>query len=122
GLIERKKLETFNWPFYTPTVEEVVELIEGEGSFSLHKLKTFTVGWDAGCDSSNPKVRAKYIADSIRAIAEPLLAKDFGAAIMDDLFLRFQEFLVKLVATSKREYLNIVVSLIRKASNFNVSH
>ncbi|GMH17954.1 hypothetical protein Nepgr_019795 [Nepenthes gracilis] len=121
GLIKRPKLDMFNLPFYNSTVEEVRKLIEEEGSYTLHKLETFTLEWHIGCNSSNPNVCAKFLANSIKVVTEPMLAKEFGGAIMNELFLKFQELLVRIFAAGKTEFLNIVVSLIRKASNFNAN-
>ncbi|GAB4853542.1 hypothetical protein Ancab_017733 [Ancistrocladus abbreviatus] len=117
GLIDNRKLDMFNLPYYTPTAEEVRMLIDEEGLFSVNKLETFTVDWDAGCPGgSGMKLdsRAKFVADTMRAVAEPILASEFGEAIMDELFLRFKDLVMGLSATKKMKHFNIVVSMTRK--------
>ncbi|GAB4853546.1 hypothetical protein Ancab_017737 [Ancistrocladus abbreviatus] len=82
GLIDKRKLDMFNLPYYTPTAEEVRMLIDEEGLFSVNKLETFTVDWDAGCPGgSGMKLdsRAKFVADTMRAMAEPILANEMEA-------------------------------------------
>lgn len=39
-------MDTFNLPYYAATEEEVQELIEEEGSFTLRKLESFKSDWD----------------------------------------------------------------------------
>ncbi|GAB4853544.1 hypothetical protein Ancab_017735 [Ancistrocladus abbreviatus] len=75
GLIEERKLDMFNLPYYAPTAEEVRMLIDEAGLFSINKLETFTVDWDVGCHGGNGmklESRAKFVADTMRAVAEPL--------------------------------------------------
>jgi len=43
GVIDEEKLDMFNMPCYFPTVEEVKQLVEAEGSFTVDKLETFTL-------------------------------------------------------------------------------
>ncbi|XP_074314755.1 putative methyltransferase TCM_000336 [Silene latifolia] len=45
GVIEQEKLDKFDMPFYSPTVDEIRELVEEEGSFALNKLESFTIDW-----------------------------------------------------------------------------
>ncbi|GMH03155.1 hypothetical protein Nepgr_004994 [Nepenthes gracilis] len=114
GLIEEVKLDKFNLPFYAPTAEEVIGLIKAEGSFILNKLEKFTIDWDAGCNSSDLHERGKFIADTMRAVAEPMLASEFGEDTMDELFIRFKELVMGLIANKKKEYFNLVISLTSK--------
>ncbi|KAL9258378.1 putative jasmonic acid carboxyl methyltransferase 1, partial [Drosera capensis] len=46
GLISGEKFREFYLPQHAPTAEDVRKLIEAGGSFTLHKLETFTVNWD----------------------------------------------------------------------------
>ncbi|KAH9610126.1 hypothetical protein KSS87_003314 [Heliosperma pusillum] len=66
GVIEPEKLDKFNMPLYSPTVEEVRKLVEAEGSVALNKLETFTIDWSVDT-SQNLETRAKFVAKSIRA-------------------------------------------------------
>ncbi|XP_074313371.1 S-adenosyl-L-methionine:benzoic acid/salicylic acid carboxyl methyltransferase 3-like [Silene latifolia] len=113
GLIEEEKLDNFNLPLYSPTVDEVRKLVEAEGSFALNKLETITVDW--GVDTSQSlDTQTEFVAKTVRAVIEPLLTIAFGHAVMDDLFLLF-ETRVKARMTEKRsELVTIVVSLTKK--------
>ncbi|XP_021731558.1 salicylate carboxymethyltransferase-like isoform X2 [Chenopodium quinoa] len=113
GLIEQEKLDRFNMPFYAPTVEEIKNLVEAEGSFSVNKLEAFTV--DSSVDTNqNLENRAKFIAMTIRAVTESLLTTAFKEAAMDDLFLRFKIMVKERMARERSEYLNIVVSVTKR--------
>ncbi|KAL2337250.1 hypothetical protein Fmac_011696 [Flemingia macrophylla] len=71
GLVEEAKLDSFNLPIYGPTIEEVRQVIETEGSFILETLKTFKIGWDANIEEEvgdyvlNNKMRGEFKAKSI---------------------------------------------------------
>ncbi|XP_074313361.1 putative jasmonic acid carboxyl methyltransferase 2 [Silene latifolia] len=113
GLIEEEKLDNFNLPLYSPTVDEVRKLVEVEGSFALNKLETITVDW--GVDTSqNLDTQAEFVAKTLRAVIEPLLTIAFGHAVMDDLFLLFETRVKARMAEKRSEYVNIVVSLTKK--------
>lgn len=74
-------------PFYAPTVEEVRQLVETEGSFSLDIIKTCTVDWSGDTSHQTINNRANLAAKTIRAATESLLANafGFGEEAMDDL-------------------------------------
>ncbi|GAB4838444.1 hypothetical protein Ancab_039851 [Ancistrocladus abbreviatus] len=105
GLIEEEKLDAFNLPLYRASAGEVKELVEREGSLTLHHLHTWTSKWD------NPKL----LANTIRAIVEPMLASEFGEAIIDDLFCRFQEMIRNFIAMDNLESRTLIISLSKKA-------
>ncbi|KAL9238222.1 hypothetical protein vseg_012677 [Gypsophila vaccaria] len=113
GLVEQEKLDGFNMPFYSPTVEEVRKLVQAEGSFVLNKLETFTVDWSVDT-SPNLETRAKFVAKTVRVVAESLLASAFSHAAMDDLFLWFETRVKERMARNRGEYLNIVLSITNK--------
>nr|XP_027115638.1 probable caffeine synthase 4 isoform X1 [Coffea arabica] len=110
GRLEEEKLDSFNVPIYTPSVEEVRHIIEEEGSFEIVCLETFKLRHDAGfsiddnqlgshsqvhfCDEH---VRAAHVASMVRAVSEPILASHFGEAIIPDLFHRFAKNAAKLL-------------------------
>lgn len=118
GLIEKGKLDSFNLPYYAATAEEIKKVIEAEGSFSLQRLEAFKMDWDTYIKKANPsldkKARAAIIATDIRAVGDPILSSHFGSAIMDDLFLRFEQGVLHHMAINKCEYINLVISLTRK--------
>ncbi|KAK9691057.1 hypothetical protein RND81_09G173100 [Saponaria officinalis] len=113
GVIEQEKLDWFNMPFYSPTVDEVRKLVQAEGSFVLNKLETFTVDWSVDT-SQNLETRAKFVAKTIRVVTESLLATAFSHTAVDDLFLQFETRVKERMAGKSSEYLNIVLSITNK--------
>ncbi|XP_054786838.1 probable methyltransferase TCM_000168 [Prosopis cineraria] len=127
GKVEEAKLDNFDIPYYGPTEKEVREIIEDEGSFSVERVEFSKLGWDADMNESNEgsnniedgvAMKAKFVAQYIRAVTEPLLKTQFGEAItMDDLFLRFTNKLVHLMQLNDLVYNNLVVSLTKRQTN-----
>ncbi|MED6131546.1 hypothetical protein PIB30_010592 [Stylosanthes scabra] len=124
NLIEKATLECFTMPNYDPSMEEVKQVIEEEGSFILHKLETIYQDWDANMNGStndnNNKVdenmRGKIVAKYLRAVTEPLLKAHFGEFIMDELFLRLENKVVQLVKEIKVfKFPTLAISLIKNA-------
>ncbi|KAL5058867.1 hypothetical protein RYX36_030471 [Vicia faba] len=101
-LVETEKLDMFDVPVYHPREDEVRQVIKEEGSFTLHTMKTFKIGWDANLQKDivdfvvNRKVRGEFVAKYLRAVFEPLLIARFGENIMDDLFMRVEKFVAEL--------------------------
>ncbi|TKY69485.1 Monomethylxanthine methyltransferase 1 [Spatholobus suberectus] len=120
GLVEEAKLDSFNLPIYGPTIEEVRQVIEAEGSFTLQTLKTFKLGWEATLQGEvsdyvvDSKVRGEFRAKTIRAVFEPLLTAEFGKDVMDELFSRFAKKVSQLIELDTLEHTNLVMSM-RKA-------
>ncbi|KAF7810925.1 7-methylxanthosine synthase 1-like [Senna tora] len=105
--VEEAKLDSFDIPYYGPNEKEVRKIIEGEGSFTLERLEICNIGWDAGINEGDDSIvydnfmRAKFIANNMRAVIEPLLKIHFGDAIMDELFFRFSNKLVQLMENKR---------------------
>lgn len=59
--------------------------------------------------------RGEFVANNIRAGGEPILKSHFGEEISDDLFARFANKVIDCMAREKRQYLNLVISLTKKA-------
>ncbi|KAK7390454.1 hypothetical protein VNO78_25759 [Psophocarpus tetragonolobus] len=117
GLVEEAKLNSFIVPIYGPTMEEVRQIIEIEGSFTLQTLETFEMGWDFELEENvsdsvvDSKIRGEFIAKYIRSVYEPLLTAEFGNYIMDELFSRFAKKVSQLLEVDRLEYTNLVVSM-----------
>ncbi|EOY32829.1 S-adenosyl-L-methionine-dependent methyltransferases superfamily protein, putative [Theobroma cacao] len=120
GLIEESDVDSFNMPCYNPCQEEVLEIVEKEGSFDLDKLEKFGVNWDPEDDVCNKNfVFNKYksgqnVANCIRAITEPLLASHFGETIIHNLFTRYAQHVAEHLSIEKTKFVNIVISMTRK--------
>nr|CAD1842734.1 unnamed protein product [Ananas comosus var. bracteatus] len=46
GLTEEEKVDSFNLPWYAPSMEEVKDEITIQGSFAIKKIELFDVNWD----------------------------------------------------------------------------
>ncbi|XP_062080022.1 probable caffeine synthase MTL3 [Humulus lupulus] len=98
-------------------VVEVESVVQEVGSFSVQKLNSFEMAWDAGFtshehNSNNEKFeRGKYVSDYVRAAAEPILVKQFGKTVMEELFKRIADKVTESMAKEKWQYLNLVISL-----------
>ncbi|XP_027337722.1 jasmonate O-methyltransferase-like [Abrus precatorius] len=117
GLVEEEKLDFFDMPLYGPTAEEVKQVIEAEGSFTLEKLKTIKMDWDANIQEDvddfvlGSKMRGEFISKYVRAGLEPLLSAEFGEDIMDELFSRFRNLLAQLIESETLQHTMLVVSM-----------
>ena len=115
--MEKEKLNSFNLPFYAPSMGEVKALIEKQNLFDIEHIGLFESNWDPlddsdsdvalDCASSGRNVANK----SIRAVMEPLIIEHFGEAILDELFLAFGSMVAEYLEIMKAKYPVIVVSL-----------
>ncbi|KAI5656089.1 hypothetical protein M9H77_24882 [Catharanthus roseus] len=48
GQVMEEKIDSFNAPYYTPSVEEVKTTVEEEGSFAINYFNCFEIEWDVG--------------------------------------------------------------------------
>ncbi|KAJ4834016.1 hypothetical protein Tsubulata_004006 [Turnera subulata] len=120
GRIEESILDSYNIPAYCPSAQEVRQLIERDGSFNIARFEEFDIKWDASIGDYGPELvsdnraKGKLVSNHMRAISEPLLASQFGCAIMDDLFdrvsLKYADYLEKGIGMVH----NLVISLVKK--------
>ncbi|WCJ39326.1 S-adenosyl-L-methionine-dependent methyltransferases superfamily protein [Euphorbia peplus] len=120
GRILQSMLDNFNVPFYSPSAEQVRDVIERENSFVIHQIEEFELSWDANIQDRNKTLsfdilqRGKYVANYMRAVTETMLSSYFGDSIVDNLFHRFSlkviDFLKKKIGLTKY----MVVSLVKK--------
>ncbi|KAM1434058.1 hypothetical protein FF1_015914 [Malus domestica] len=80
GLISKDKLDSLNYPTYSPSVEELRELIHENGCFEIARLE----------EQPRRPIPLKKTAE-IRAGMESLLTKHFGTDIMEPLFVRYSK-------------------------------
>ncbi|KAG6653310.1 hypothetical protein CIPAW_05G067000, partial [Carya illinoinensis] len=118
GKVEEAKLDRFNLPFYAPTIEEAKAVIQTEGTFNIHRFETFEADWDCNMDDmSNREIsfekpgRGKYVAMSIRVVAESMLVGHCGEEIMDDLFERFSNKIEEYLEDEEGKYSFITISM-----------
>ncbi|GAY67170.1 hypothetical protein CUMW_254450 [Citrus unshiu] len=100
--------------------EEVKSIVREQGSFNLDTFESFEVNWDPSDDVNNKsfvfnKDRCgQNVANSIRAVTEPMLASHFGNAVIDPLFARFATLVAEHLAVEKTKHISLVFSMTRK--------
>ncbi|XP_004509302.1 S-adenosyl-L-methionine:benzoic acid/salicylic acid carboxyl methyltransferase 3-like [Cicer arietinum] len=121
GIINEDQLNTFNVPWYTPSPSEVKSQVLHEGSFSIDRLEVFEVYWNGFnlnaiefemCKSV--KDDGYIVAQSMRALLEPLLVSHFGEAIIEEVFNRYQEILIDRMSKDISKFIYVTLSLTRK--------
>ncbi|KAJ4841337.1 hypothetical protein Tsubulata_044281 [Turnera subulata] len=114
GLIEEKKLDTYNTPYYEPYTEEIKDEVERQGSFDLDCILPIILPWD-GCNGGIKCTRettARNTGKAMKAVNGSMIKSHFGEDILDPLFQRFMEIMA--ADTKKVEHVSLVVSLVRK--------
>ncbi|KAK0591680.1 hypothetical protein LWI29_006283 [Acer saccharum] len=111
GLIDEERLDSFDVPYYTPSQEEVKEMIDKEGSFAVDLMETFAI--DVG--DKDIWSDATSCANNIRSFTEPMISHHFGVEILDELYDKITDLIVQDFAkTEPDKIINIVVVLRRK--------
>ncbi|XVF81954.1 hypothetical protein PTKIN_Ptkin16aG0003700 [Pterospermum kingtungense] len=124
-LVKEADVDSFNVPLYTPCKEEVAEIVEREASFDIKELQVFEVGADPTATGRGDKDSlgfniynrmGKNVANTVRAILEPILCSHFGDAIIDELFIRFATHVADDALSNSKHHkrVNMVVSLTKK--------
>ncbi|TXG55543.1 hypothetical protein EZV62_020799 [Acer yangbiense] len=118
GMVEERKLDTFNVPMYAPSLEEIQNVIEREGSYNINLLEKFELSWEAGSVDINGDnsldARVRQALKLIRSVSEPILASHFGNSIMDDLFKRLSIRLKDCMEKGVGILTNLLISLTKK--------
>ncbi|XP_074558408.1 anthranilate O-methyltransferase 1-like [Curcuma longa] len=117
-IIPEEKFNAFNLPIYGPSLEEVKSIIHHEGLFDLDRVEIFESSWDPFDDSEDDSFdlsyytkSAKNVTDCIRAVVEPLIVHQFGDAILDDLFARYKQNVLKHLLKEKANHTILVIAL-----------
>ncbi|TVU28289.1 hypothetical protein EJB05_19800 [Eragrostis curvula] len=116
GRVEKEKLDSFNLPFYAPSVDEVKEVIKKSDLFDINHVELFESNWDPHDDLDGDLVHdsaqsGDNVAKCIRAVVEPLIMHHFGEHILDDVFEMFAQNVAKHLQKVKTKYPVIVLSL-----------
>ena len=118
GLVEEKKMDSFNIPQYTPSPAEVKCEVEKEGSFTINRLEASEVNWNAYhgefCPSDAHEDGGYNVAKLMRAVAEPLLVSYFGDGIIEEVFSRYQKIVADRMSREKTEFVNVTVSMTKR--------
>ncbi|KAK1279707.1 Salicylate O-methyltransferase [Acorus gramineus] len=119
-LIEEEKVDSLNIPLYCPSPEELMHVIEMEGSFAIDHLETIEVEYNTSDDNDDDNdgndMRGQQVAKTFRVVTEPMLSEHFGSGeIMDDLFYRYGEYLQEYFTRNKgAKLISVLVSMVRK--------
>ncbi|KAK3132074.1 hypothetical protein QOZ80_6AG0515400 [Eleusine coracana subsp. coracana] len=119
GLLQKKKLESFYVPVYSPSMGEVEDVVKQSGLFDINHLQLFEVNWDPYDDDSESTVLHDSVQSGVnvskcfRAVMESLVASHFqaGDAILDMLFAEYANRVTKHLAVEKTKHAIVVVSL-----------
>jgi anthranilate O-methyltransferase len=120
GRVKKDKLDSFNLPFYAPSMDEVRDVITRSQAFDITHIRLFESNWDPHDDDDvemkmEEDVAAVQsgvnVARSIRAVIGPLIARHFGEHILDDLFELHAKNVAVHLQKVKTKYPVIVVSL-----------
>ncbi|EEF33144.1 Benzoate carboxyl methyltransferase, putative [Ricinus communis] len=120
GVVDKEKLDSFNVPFFTPSMSEVISEIEKDGSFLIDELEISEQHWNPYHGEPNISEAFKdpgyNVAKYARAVIEPLIISHFGfdKAIMDEVFDRYKAILNDYMTKEKAEYVYLTVSVIKK--------
>ncbi|KAI3822734.1 hypothetical protein L1987_10331 [Smallanthus sonchifolius] len=119
-LVRESDINSFNLPFYLPCEDEVRNIIQDVGSFSVDNMNVYEVSWDpddtdyTNINGLKEPVTKKNTAKVIRAITEPLLTSHFGDSIIDVLFKKYEKHVTEHLAINKTKQFTIVISLTKK--------
>ncbi|KAI5656090.1 hypothetical protein M9H77_24883 [Catharanthus roseus] len=128
GQVMEEKINSFNAPYYAPSVEEVKTAVEKEGSFAINYFNCFEIEWDVGFQNDSEKQdedqmrrtsRGQKVAKTIRAVVESMLEGHFGKDIdMDALFVKYAELVddYMIDPNSRPIFFILVMSFSRKAT------
>ncbi|KAI4331414.1 hypothetical protein MLD38_029604 [Melastoma candidum] len=87
GKVEQEKLNSYEVPFYAPSMDEVEREIAREGSFEMTEFEMFEQEGEEGIVGG--KSYGTTVANTVRAIQAPMIANHFGDGIIDDLFMEY---------------------------------
>ncbi|KAF8660343.1 hypothetical protein HU200_057923 [Digitaria exilis] len=95
GVMEQKKMDSFNVPLYAPTLEEVREAVDDAGgAFRINRLEMVMgsppVVVDAGADDDDPAAVGRTVANNVRSFVGALVDAHVGKAMADELFDRLR--------------------------------
>ncbi|XP_076893650.1 benzoate carboxyl methyltransferase-like [Bidens hawaiensis] len=124
GLVQESDIISFNIPFYFPHEDELRDIIQAEGPFSLDNIDVFELNWGQDdytymneyTHESNHN-QGKNTSNLIRAITESLFTSHFGNSIIDELFKKCEKNATEHLATNITRHLSVVVSLTKKMND-----
>lgn len=117
-MVQEADINSFNLPFYFPHEDELRDIIEAHGWFSLDSVNTFELDWSQldihGYTNMNEFTHesnhnyGKNTANLIRAITEPLFTSHFGNSIIEVLYKKCEKNATEHLATKKTRHVSVV--------------
>ncbi|PKI46645.1 hypothetical protein CRG98_032987 [Punica granatum] len=95
GLVEEKKLDTLNVPYYTASLEEVQQIVKQEGSFTVEHIETLVL--DIGGPLSgeeDPWISGMKHAKNVRSFTGSIIQHHLGEEVMDKLYSEKLAYLI----------------------------
>ncbi|KNA20936.1 hypothetical protein SOVF_048010 [Spinacia oleracea] len=112
GLIKEEKLDTFDFPCYCATKEQLESIAKKEGSFEVETSKTMVV--DVAPEIEDKWERAQVITKIIRAFSESLVSSHFGEDISTLLYDKLVHFANQHLVDDQLAQNHAVTVLLRK--------
>ncbi|WMV50983.1 hypothetical protein MTR67_044368 [Solanum verrucosum] len=95
GIVEESLVDSFNFPVYFPSTEDMTKVVEKNGCFSIERMEL-----------ANPQsgIDANSFINHIRAGSEEMFTIHFGSKIADEMFERTLEKIEEISAWMEDEY------------------
>ncbi|XP_057853534.2 indole-3-acetate O-methyltransferase 1 isoform X1 [Cryptomeria japonica] len=92
GMVEAERRDSFNVPFFAPTVAEVREVVEKESSFTVNKVDVFKGGSPLVVESAeNNEELARAFTNQCRSVCGVLVDNHIGKDLSTELFSRMEK-------------------------------
>ncbi|KAJ6805776.1 salicylate carboxymethyltransferase-like [Iris pallida] len=109
-LVAKEKVDSFNFPLYTPSTQELEDQVYREGSFTIDSMKQDYHDW---MFENAPKMLSK----TCKAATESLICHHFGEEIVESLFQTHTQVLYeRLVAGEDIGWCQITVALCKSTT------
>ncbi|KAI9174134.1 hypothetical protein LWI28_012445 [Acer negundo] len=109
-LIDEDKLDSFDVPYYVPSLEEMKQVVDKEGSFESEIMETIAI------DQRGNNTSAKEVTNSIRCFTESMISHHFGINITEILYDKVTDLVIRHLATQAvpSKLISFIVVLKRK--------
>ncbi|KAK9283831.1 hypothetical protein L1049_012085 [Liquidambar formosana] len=102
GLVDEEKLDSFNVPYYTPSREEVEDIVQREGSFAIEEMEILELA-DGDEQEKDMWAKGEKIANNIRSFTESIIVHHFGEEILENLFGKLTRIVVDDLAKASTQ-------------------
>jgi len=111
-MVEEEKVDSFDFPYFGATKEEIQSIVRAEGSFGVEKMQTVThsVANEIECNME----RAEKLGKFIRAFTQPLLSRYFGVQVLGSLYHELTLLTLHHLETHQPVDHFIIIALLRR--------